>query len=88
METGILYAVIAGLFWGTSPVLVKRGLVNSDVSAATLVQQAAILFTLILFTLVEGSVATGQVSWVSMLVFIAHRHRRCLSGADPVCEER
>ena len=71
METGILYAIIAGLFWGTSPVLVKRGLVNSDVSAATLIQQAAILFTLILFTLLEGSVATGQISIVSMLVFIA-----------------
>ena len=71
METGILYAVIAGLLWGTSPVLVKRGLVNSDVSAATLTQQAAILFTLILFTLLEGSLATGQISTVSMLVFIA-----------------
>jgi hypothetical protein len=36
------------------------------VSAATLIQQAAILFTLILFTLLEGSAAT---STVSMLVF-------------------
>jgi drug/metabolite transporter, DME family len=71
METGISYAVIAGLFWGTSPVLVKRGLVNSDVSAATLIQQAAILFTLISFTLLEGSVATAQISIVSMPVFIA-----------------
>ena len=62
---------MAGLFWGTSPVLVKRGLVNSDVSAATLIQQAAILLTLILFTLVEGSVVAGQVSTVAMLVFIA-----------------
>ena len=71
MQAGILYAVMAGLFWGTSPVLVKRGLVNSDVSAATLIQQAAILLTLILFTLVEGSVVAGQVSTVAMLVFIA-----------------
>jgi drug/metabolite transporter (DMT)-like permease len=71
METGILYAIIAGLFWGTSPVLVKRGLVNSDVSAATLTQQAAILFTLILVTLLEGSLAPGQISTVSMLAFIA-----------------
>lgn len=71
METGILYAIIAGVFWGTSPVLVKRGLINSDVSAATLIQQAAILFTLIIFTLAEGSVATGQVSTVAILVFIA-----------------
>lgn len=71
MQAGILYAVMAGLFWGTSPVLVKWGLVNSDVSAATLIQQAAILLTLILFALMEGSVAAGQVSTVAMLVFIA-----------------
>lgn len=71
METGILYALAAGLFWGTSPVLVKRGLVDSDVSAATLIQQAAILFTLILFTLMEGSVAPGQVSTLAICVFIA-----------------
>ena len=69
METGILYAVIAGFFWGTSPILVKRERVDSDVSAATLIQQAAILFTLILFTLLEDSAATGQISIVSMLVF-------------------
>ena len=71
METGILYAVIAGLCWGTSPVLVKRGLVSSNVSAATLIQQAAIFFTLLLFTLLEGSVVTGYVSPVSMIVFVA-----------------
>jgi len=71
METGILYAVIAGLFWGTSPVLVKRGLVSSDERAATLIQQAAILFSLLLFTLLEGSVVTDQVSPVSMIVFVA-----------------
>jgi drug/metabolite transporter (DMT)-like permease len=71
METGILYAVIAGLFWGTSPVLVKRGLVGADVSAATLVQQATILFTLVFFTLFEGSLITGQVSQTSIAVFIA-----------------
>ena len=68
METGILYAVIAGFFWGTSPILVKRERVDSDVSAATLTQQAAIL-TLILFTLLKGAAATGQISIVSMLVF-------------------
>ena len=59
----------SGFFWGTSPILVKRERVDSDVSAATLIQQAAILFTLILFTLLEDSAATGQISIVSMLVF-------------------
>ena len=71
METGILYAITAGLFCGTSPVLVKRGLVDSDVSAATLIQQAAILFTLIVFTLLEGSVSPGRVSTLAICVFIA-----------------
>src|SRR5262249_35571655 len=65
------YAIAAGLFWGTSPVLVKRGLVDSDVSTATLIQQAAILFTLILFMLLEGSVSPGQVSTLAICVFIA-----------------
>jgi len=71
METGILYAITAGLFWGTSPVLVKRGLVDSDVSAATFIQQAAILFTLIVFTLLEGSVSSERVSTLAICVFIA-----------------
>jgi drug/metabolite transporter (DMT)-like permease len=71
METGILYAIIAGFFWGASPVLVKRRLVDSDVSTATLIQQAAIHFTLIVFTFVEGSVGAGHVSTVAMPVFIA-----------------
>lgn len=71
METGILYAIIAGVFWRTSPVLVKRGLVSSDVSAATLIQQGAILLTLIVFTLWESSVFTGQISVMALLVFIA-----------------
>jgi len=43
METGIVYALIAGLLWGAIPVLVKRGLVSSDVSAATLFQQGTIV---------------------------------------------
>src|SRR5690348_17294509 len=34
MEMGVVYALCAGVFWGTSPVLVKRGLVGADVSAA------------------------------------------------------
>jgi drug/metabolite transporter (DMT)-like permease len=71
METGIFYAIIAGIFWGTSPVLVKRGLVNSDVSAATLIQQAAIFLTLILFSLWESSAAPAQVSTLAMLIFVA-----------------
>jgi drug/metabolite transporter (DMT)-like permease len=69
METGILYALIAGLFWGTSPVLVKRGLVRASVSAATLIQQSTILITLLLAALIEGDLFSGNISRVALLVF-------------------
>ncbi len=71
MQTGIVYAIMAGLFWGTSPVLVKRGLVHSDVSAATLLQQSSILLTLILFALFEGSFVAGEIPVAALIVFVA-----------------
>ena len=71
MEAGIFYALIAGLFWGGSPVLVKRGLVHSDVSAATLYQQAAILLTLVLAALLEGNPLSGRISAPATGVFVA-----------------
>ena len=71
METGIVYALIAGLLWGAIPVLVKRGLVSSDVSAATLFQQGTILVTLILSTFFEGNIFTDETSTLSLLIFIA-----------------
>jgi transporter family protein len=71
MEAGILYAVIAGLFWGSSPVLVKRGLVQSDVSAATLYQQATILLTLILAAIIEGDLWSQRMAPFPLGVFVA-----------------
>lgn len=71
METGIVYALIAGLFWGTSPVLVKRGLAHSNVSAATLCQQATILLTLICSALIEGDLFAGQIPPLAILIFCA-----------------
>src|SRR5581483_8924011 len=62
METGIVYALIAGFFWGTSPVLVKRGLTGADVSAATLYQQATILATLL------GAALLGEPLSLSVLI--------------------
>ena len=69
METGILYAIVAGLFWGTSPVLVKRGLVHADVSAATLYRQATILITLIAAALIEGELFAANIPPLAILVF-------------------
>jgi len=70
VKTGILYAIVAGVFWGTSPVLVKRGLVHADVSAATLYQQATILVTLIAAALIEGELFAGNISSLASLVFV------------------
>jgi drug/metabolite transporter (DMT)-like permease len=69
METGILYALGAGLFWGTSPVLVKRGLAGADVSAATLYQQATILLTLFGSALLEGDLFAGKIALPAVLIF-------------------
>jgi uncharacterized membrane protein len=69
VKSGVFFAIIAGLFWGTSPVLVKRGLVHSNVSTATLVQQATILVTLIVAALIEGDLWTRGVSSTALLIF-------------------
>jgi drug/metabolite transporter (DMT)-like permease len=69
MEMGIVYALCAGVFWGTSPVLVKRGLAHADVSAATLYQQATILLTLCLAALVEGDLFAGKIPGQAVLIF-------------------
>jgi len=69
MQLGVFYAIIAGLFWGTSPVLVKRGLVGSNVSAATLVQQGTILLTLVVAALIEGELFAKNISPSALLIF-------------------
>jgi transporter family protein len=73
METGIGYALITGLFWGTSPVLVKRGLAHSNVSAATLCQQGTILLTLLGAALLEGDLFSANIAPAAVLIF-------CITG--------
>src|SRR5215471_12825329 len=69
MEMGVVYALCAAVFWGTSPVLVKRGLTCADVSAATLYQQATILLTLFVSALIEGDLFAGKIPVEAVLVF-------------------
>lgn len=51
---GIIYALLAGALWGVAPLLLKRGMILSNVSAATLVQQFANVLTLVAVAAVEG----------------------------------
>jgi transporter family protein len=69
VETGIIYALIAGLFWGTSPVLVKHGLAHANVSAATLYQQGTILLTLVGSAFFEGNLLTGKIAPLALTIF-------------------
>jgi len=69
MEMGVVYALCAGVFWGTSPVLVKKGLASANVSAATLYQQATILLTLCIAALLEGDLFTGNIPGEAVLIF-------------------
>jgi drug/metabolite transporter (DMT)-like permease len=71
MESGIIYALGAGLFWGTSPVLVKRGMAGADVSAATLYQQATILLTLFVSALIEGDLIANAMALRAVFIFAA-----------------
>lgn len=71
MDVGIIYALLASLLWGASPVLVKRGLANASVSAATLYQQAAILLTLACSAIVEGDLLDGNIAPVAVIIFCA-----------------
>ena len=43
LETGLLYALLAGIFWGISPLFLKKGMIRSNVSAATVIQQGVIV---------------------------------------------
>lgn len=71
MELGIFYAIIAALIWGTSPVLVKRGLRRSSVSAAVLLQQFGAMLTLVVILLMPVRGLTWSVPFGAVLAFMA-----------------
>ena len=71
METGIAYALAAALFWGTSPVLVKRGLRHSNVSAAVLLLQVGSVLTLVLIMVLPFGEATLRMPWSAAGVFVS-----------------
>src|SRR5689334_220638 len=88
MEMGVVYALCAGVFWGTSPVLVKRGLAGADVSAATLYQQATILLTLLFSAFAEGDLFTREDTREGGAYICRHRHCRRLHRSHVVRQER
>ena len=71
METGIAYALAAALFWGTSPVLVKRGLRHSNVSAAVLFQGVGSVLVLVLIIVLPFGEVELAMPWTAAGVFVS-----------------
>lgn len=68
---GIVYALLAGLIWGISPMLFKRGLAASNVSTGTLIEQTISVMTLMVIAAVEVGLAPPQISAGAFMAFVA-----------------
>jgi uncharacterized membrane protein len=71
VSNAILFALGAGFLWGVSPSLLKRGLVASDVSTATLISQYASTGLLIAVAAAQGELWSKQLTWPAFVVFAA-----------------
>ncbi|MGH7831607.1 MAG: EamA family transporter, partial [Candidatus Binatia bacterium] len=54
LQTGISFALLAGILWGIGPLLLKRGMTYSNVSTATLIVQYVSVITLTLIAIAQG----------------------------------
>lgn len=71
METGIAYALAAALCWGTSPVLVKRGLRHSNVNAAVLQQLVGSVLILVLIIALPFGEGDLLMPWTAAAAFVS-----------------
>ncbi len=71
LENGIIYALMAGLFWGITPLLLKSGMALSNVSTATLVQQVVIVLTVSIVAAVRGEVLQLDIPLRAVWSFVA-----------------
>jgi uncharacterized membrane protein len=71
LQTGIVYALLAGILWGVSPLLLKRGLKYADVSTATLIEQCVSVAFLTGLAVYSGEIVhvdfTGKAFWAFFL---------------------
>ena len=71
IETGIVYALIAGILWGVGPLLLKKGMTLSNVSTATLTMQIVSVLTLSAATGIRGEFHFAELSLAAFWPFIA-----------------
>jgi uncharacterized membrane protein len=71
LQTGIVYALLSGILWGISPLLLKRGLKYADVSTATLIEQCVSVVFLAGLAVYSGEIVrvdfTGKAFWAFFL---------------------
>lgn len=63
LQTGIAFALLAGVLWGIGPLLLKRALKYTNVSTATLVEQNVSVFLLVGLAGYSGEI--GQIDFTS-----------------------
>jgi len=63
LQTGIAYALLAGVLWGIGPLLLKRALKHTNVSTATLVEQNVSVLLLVALAGYSGEI--GQIDVTS-----------------------
>jgi len=71
LQTGMVYALVAGVLWGVSPLVLKRALKYTHVGTATLVQQNVSIILLAGLGFYSGEVRqidfTGRAFWAFFL---------------------
>lgn len=71
LQLGITYALLAGLLWGIGPLLLKRGMKDSSVSTATLIEQYVSVLTLVVLALFQGELIRPDLSATAFWSFFA-----------------
>ena len=71
IQTGIAYALLAGVLWGLTPLLLKRAIKYTNVSNATLVEQHVAVVLLVGLAIHNGEIGamdpTGRAFWAFFL---------------------
>jgi transporter family protein len=71
LSLGILYALTAGILWGIGPLLLKKGMTVSNVSAATLIEQYMAVLTVAVFAALSGELSTHGLNAAAFWSFAA-----------------
>ncbi len=71
LQIGICYALLAGILWGIGPLLLKRGMTLSNVSTATLIEQAVSVTILLALVVASGELFRPDISSEAIWAFVA-----------------